>query len=550
MTDMFEGLDEGQQKAVFTTLRHVLVVAPPGSGKTLTLASRAARLLSAGNAPEAILAITFTNRAAGELKERIERLTGIKSGLNISTFHSFSLKLLKETLPGFKLIGRQESVAILKGLMRKNPEAALEKISAAKNLGLSYVDDELVKTIEAYDSELKRRNAIDLDGLLIEAVRILEQGKGQGFLKCLRHLLIDEFQDINLHQARLVGLLEKMGLSVFAIGDPDQAIYGFRGAGVEHFLDFQRDYPQAEVIRLKNNFRSGKEIVLASQAVIANNGTRLENAVATPDSSAEIRLVRCASEDSEAEFIVREIEKAMGGFGHLSIGEGIEGARFSDFAVLFRTNRQAESLADCFSRSSIPFHVAGPPGQGFWEFIEKLRARLPEEGGTLVSHVRTQAALHGINENTLSLFLQRAAQYEERPAKDALNELLDELLLFRPQDNIVIKADKVNLLTMHSSKGLEWRVVFIAGVEHGLIPLIMRGEVSDMEEERRLFYVAMTRAKERLYIISARQRRLWGQVNTCKPSPFIAEIPPHLATTQEIEIKRPRKRPVQKPLFE
>ncbi|MEK7680001.1 MAG: ATP-dependent helicase, partial [Deltaproteobacteria bacterium] len=328
---------------MFTASRHVLVVAPPGSGKTLTLASRAARLLSAGNAPEAILAITFTNRAAGELKERLERLTGIKSGLNISTFHSFSLRLLKEALPGFKLMGRQDSVAILKGLMRKNPEAVLEKISAAKNLGLSGADDELAKTIEAYDSELKRLNAIDLDGLLIEAVRVLEDGKGEniGFLKGLKHLLIDEFQDINSHQARLIGLLEKTGVSVFAIGDPDQAIYGFRGAGVEHFLDFQRDYPQAEVIRLKNNFRSGKEIVLASQAVIANNKTRLENAVSTPERSAEIRLVRCASEESEAEFIIREIEKAMGGFGHLSIGEGIEAARFSDFAVLFRTNRQA-----------------------------------------------------------------------------------------------------------------------------------------------------------------------------------------------------------------
>lgn len=550
MTAMFEGLDEGQQKAVFTASRHVLVVAPPGSGKTLTLASRVARLLSAGNAPEAVLAITFTNRAAGELKERTERLTGIKAGLNISTFHSFSLKLLKEAMPGFKLIGRQDSVEILKGLMHKNPEAALEKISAAKNLGLAGADHELAKAIEAYDSELKRLNAVDLDGLLIEAVRVLEHGKGPDFLKPLRHLLIDEFQDINLHQARLIGLLEKTGLSVFAIGDPDQAIYGFRGVGVEHFLDFQRDYPQAEVIRLKNNFRSGKEIVLASQAVIVNNETRLENSVSTPESNAEIRLVRCASEDSEAEFIVREIEKAMGGFGHLSIGEGIEGARFSDFAVLFRTNRQAERLADSFSRSSIPFHVAGPVGRGFWEFIEKLRALLPEEGRTLVSHIRTQAALHGIDAHILNLFLQRAAQYEGLPAKDALNELLDELLLFRPQDNIVIKADKVNLLTMHSSKGLEWRCVFIAGAEHGLIPLTMRGEEPDMEEERRLFYVAMTRAKERLYIINARQRRLWGQVNPCKPSPFIAEIPSHLTTTEEIEIKRPRKRPVQKPLFE
>lgn len=550
MTDMFEGLDEGQRLAVWTASSHVLVVAPPGSGKTLTLASRAARLLSAGNEPEAILAITFTNRAAGELKERIERLTGIKAGLNISTFHSFSLRLLKDAMPGFRLMGREDSVLILKGLGVKNPEAALEKISTAKNTGLSGADDDIAKTSETYNSELKRLNALDLDDLLIESVRVLEYGKGKGFLKCLRHLLIDEFQDINPHQARLVGLLERTGLSVFAIGDPDQAIYGFRGAGVEHFLDFQRDYPDAEVIRLKNNFRSGKEIVLASQAVIANNGTRLENAAATPGSNAEIRLVSCASEESEAGFIIKEIEKVMGGFGHLSINEGIEAARFSDFAVLFRTNRQAVVLAESFRRSSIPFHVVGPPGQGFWGFIEKLRLSLPEEDETLASHIRTQAGLHGIDENTLSLFLQRAAQYEGRPVKDGLNELLDELLLFRPQDNMDIKADKVNLLTMHSSKGLEWRCVFIAGAEDGLMPLTMRGGDTDLEEERRLFYVAMTRAKERLYIINARQRRLWGQVNACKPSPFIAEIPSLLATMHKIEIKSPRKKPVQKPLFE
>ncbi|MEK7680050.1 MAG: 3'-5' exonuclease, partial [Deltaproteobacteria bacterium] len=156
-------------------------------------------------------------------------------------------------------------------------------------------------------------------------------------------------------------------------------------------------------------------------------------------------------------------------------------ARFSDFAVLFRTNRQAACLEESFRRSSIPFHVAGPVGRNFWEFIEKLRATLPEEGLNLEDFIRSQAALHTIDENTLSLFLQRAAQYEGRPVVDALNELLDELLLFRPQDNMDIKADKVNLLTMHSSKGLEWRIVFIAGAEHGLMPLTMKGEDPDME---------------------------------------------------------------------
>lgn len=544
---IFEGLDPEQRDAVFSGARDLLIAAPPGSGKTRVLIRRFMRLVEEGVPPSGILAITFTNRAAQEIKERLS-LSGIDPARsNIGTFHSICLKMLKAKDPGLTLYSREDQRRVLKGLGVKGVEAAADLISGIKNSLRGDLGEEEGALYSRYTEALRDAGALDLDDLIPGAVKAIEAGH-EAF-GGISHVMVDEYQDINPMQRRLLKLLSK-GATVFAIGDPDQAIYSFRGASLMGFIEFRDDYPGAEVMGLRRNYRSCSRIVEASNSVIGMNAGRAGKETLPVSLGGEIRVMECADEGAEAAIVIREIESMMGGLASLTAGEHMDGARFSDFAVLFRTNRQAAPLIEAFDRSSIPYHVVARPGPGFADFIRRLRAMEPATGVELSALVRAEGVAAGLDEDLLNIFIGAARLHDNRPIAESIKDFIEEAALTEPVDNCDIKADKVNLMTLHMAKGLEFRVVFIAGVEDGLMPLRLKGEECDVEEERRLFYVGMTRARERLILLGARQRRLWGETKDRAPSPFLAEIPGRLAKRERVEKKKTKRRAEQKGLFE
>lgn len=504
-TGILEDLDDGQRRAATASSKHVLIVAPPGSGKTRVLSTRFALLVKAGAPLKTLLAVTFTNKSAREMKERIMALTGLPAtALDVTTFHGFSLKLLKKTRPPFSLYGRHETLRLLKELGVKSPDKAARMVSAAKN-GTRMSTGEDARVLSDYSSALKRENALDLDDLVPEAVKELERGADGGYAKV--HIMVDEYQDINPLQARLVRLMAGETASVLAIGDPDQAIYSFRGSSLKSFLEFQDEYPGAEVIKLSKNYRSGANIVTASGELIAHNKERLRNDPVPVRSGGEIRHVESSDERAEADFIIKEIERLMGGLTSLTAKES--DLVFSDFAVLVRTNRQADLMAGSFLRSSLPYYRGGEEGRSAGEFIRRLKGTPPRPGASLEDFIKEEGASAGLTEDLVETFLKAAEGLGGRPVAEVLDGFIEEASLMEDEDYLDIKADRVSLLTLHMAKGLEFKAVFIAGFEDGLIPYIKNGEI-DIEEERRLFYVGMTRAKETLYLLSARKRSLRG----------------------------------------
>ncbi|HXI10157.1 MAG TPA: ATP-dependent helicase [Thermodesulfobacteriota bacterium] len=542
---ILEGLDAGQKNAVLSSTRHTLIVAPPGSGKTRVLSARFALLVKDGVAPDALLAVTFTHRSAREMKERISVLSGLSpASLDVTTFHGFSFKLLKMTRRPFSLYGRHETVRLLKELGVKSPERAARMVSAVKN-GVFAATGEDAAVFGAYSDALKSRGALDLDDLVAEAVAGLEGGGCAVSTKS--HIMVDEYQDINPLQARLVRLLAKDTASVLAIGDPDQAIYSFRGASLRSFLEFRNDYPASEVINLSTNYRSGADIVTVSKGLIRHNCQRIENDPVAARPGGEIFHVECPEDRSEAEFIIKEIEKRMGGLTSLTAGD--TDLAFSDFAVLVRTNRQADLLADSFQRSSLPYYRGGGESDRAAEFVRRLKAGSPGPGVTLEGFIKEEAAFFGLAEDITGTLLTEAGDLRDRPASEVLDEFAGRASLMEPEEYLEIKADRVSLLTLHMAKGLEFKTVFIAGFEDGLIPYV-RDEETDIEEERRLFYVGMTRAKEALYLVSARKRMLRGVMVDTVRSRFLKELPAELVQSGAVEKKKTKKRPVQKGLFD
>ncbi len=343
-------------------------------------------------------------------------------------------------------------------------------------------------------------------------------------------------------------ILVETGVSLFAIGDPDQAVYSFRGSSLESFMSFEKEFPGSTVIRLERNYRSAENIVRASDSVISNNRERIRKGSCAIKKGGEVFLVNCSDEGSLARYIIKEIENRMGGFyNRTSCSRGAD-LRFSDFAVLFRTNRQGEAILDAFKRSPIPCRLTGPAGPSFMDLLRRLREAGPEKRNSLVDFIRGEARVLNAAPEVMEPFLSVAKRVDEERTDCPLDLFIAEMALFDPADGLDIKADMVNLMTLHMAKGLEFRCVFIAGVEDGLIPL--RREDTDMEEERRLFYVGMTRAVKSLYLLSARKRRVWGKVTVTSPSPFIRELPAGLLKKVDIKKKAYNRRPVQKGFFD
>ncbi len=508
-SSILDGLNDSQKKAVTSIDGPLLIVAGPGTGKTLTIVRRIAYLIQQGARPENILAVTFTNRAAREMRVRTEALLGKDAkGIFIGTLHVLGLRIMKEMSPeAFTVCGKEEQIEILKpliqGSVRKARQAA-EMISRIKN-SLEDGAEEMGKVYAAYQACLRERHAVDFDDLIRVPAELLASG-ASGFRNQFTHIMVDEYQDINPAQYRLLQLLTKDGHNFCAIGDSDQAVYGFRGADAGAFLSFGRDYRDAATVTLEQNYRSTASVLSAAGGLIRHNQKRIaKEIVPTRGQGRPVSMVSAPDERAESEFIVREIEARIGGTSHDRMRQTAgprdapdDSCSFSDFAVIYRTNAQARAVEEAFLASGIPYQVIG----------RKSSLQSKELDETLV-YLRSVA---GLDEDT------SAARDDSGEAN-----LLTEADFFDP------RANAVALSTLHTAKGLEFRVVFLAGVEEGLMPLTVTGDDADIEEERRLFYVGMTRAKDELVLLHARSRFLYGRRTEQTQSPFIKEIPENLS---------------------
>jgi DNA helicase-2/ATP-dependent DNA helicase PcrA len=563
---ILSGLDPEQRAAAETVTGPLLIVAGPGSGKTRTLTRRMAHLArDHGVDPKNCLAVTFTRRAAGEMRERLQTLlpeTG--AAFPVFTFHSLGLEILREhgsrlgLDPGFRVASERERIEVLVsavGVDEHRARPLLDRISRAKR-GDEPGEGETEEARFAYEIGVRERNLLDFDDLIGMAVRLLDEHDGLRVLyrERYRYVSIDEYQDIDSRQYRLVRMLCPPGANLCVIGDPDQAIYAFRGSDPRFFGRFRRDYPNAARFTLKRNYRSGGNIVRASAQVMEGHRDADRALRALLESPERIAIHEAASEKAEAEFVVAAIERLLGGHSFFSVdsgrSDGSAGSElsFSDFAVLYRTEAQAAAPCEALSRSGIPFQVRShrrlceQPG-----VMEIVKCFELDEGGGLVHERLERAARAAVAESGIETDEANAARDLLAPLArergDDAGRFLSELMLGADVDTWDPRADRVSLLTLHAAKGLEFPVVFILGCERGLLPLSFGDSgPDDIEEERRLFYVGMTRARERLLLCRAKKRRVWGKVRPREASPFLLDIREELVERQKARSRRGRKK--------
>jgi DNA helicase-2/ATP-dependent DNA helicase PcrA len=594
-------LNPEQQRAVEHGAGPALVLAGPGTGKTRTLTERIARLIAArGVPPGQILAVTFTNKAAGEVHERLRQALPAKAlaDLRVSTFHAFGLSLLREHAPlagrslPFSILDEQEREELLAGLPacprgRASGLAAL--LSAAKRalrepeeLG----DPQAAEAFRQYESRLAAENAVDLDDLIALPLRILSSDPQalEAARARARWLLIDEVQDMDAAQYRLLRLLAPDPLSnLFAIGDPDQAIYGFRGADARLIERFRLDYPGAAVYALPVSYRCSAAILRASSQVLPAEGGRLLEAL---EPGVRLRISEHPTERSEAEFVARTIEELLGGVRFFSLDSQVSGGQaqlrgFGEVAVLCRLSRQMQVLEKALNDHAIPYQKAGElpwfqeepartllrllkalsgPERG-WSSRRVVERRLAtadqlaswreqlRSGGPLASLVASIGASLLQQGEALEEAVRRLTALAEEE-RGELDGLLERVLLGTPSDALPERAEAVSLLTLHAAKGLEFPCVFITGCEEGLLPYSLFAErPGDPDEERRLFYVGMTRARTLLYLSHARRRSLFGREYRLPPSPYLRLIAEELAERSRAEPRAGRPAERQPELF-
>jgi DNA helicase II / ATP-dependent DNA helicase PcrA len=637
--DVKHALNPAQQEAVDHVHGPILVLAGAGSGKTRVLTTRIAHLIDRhGVPPDRIFAVTFTNKAAGEMKQRIGRLLDRDpSGLWIGTFHSLSARLLRREaeLLGF---GRQftiydedDRLSLIKRLMDQRghstklfpPRAVQSLISAAKNrmtppselaAGVSQFDRLAQVAADVYAAmgpALKAANAMDFDDLLLHPLTLFREhpDRLRAYQAKFTFVLVDEFQDTNRAQYELIRLLGSHG-NVFAVGDDDQSIYGWRGADVRNMQEFLKDFAGARLVRLEENYRSTQIVLDAANGVIAENSGRIGKTLITRRRGGEaVTLLAAADERDEAEWVARELERrrAAGDWG------------YADMAVLYRTNAQSRALEEAFRRAGIPYRLIGAisfyerrevkdllaylrllanpaddeaflravgvPRRGLgetslatlgrtavqWskplletaraaEGITDLRPNVREAFGRFAALIDSlgerarrlppaevlEQVIRAIDYETVLLaegpegadrwenvreLVASAANWSEEVPDEAegtpLERFLAEAALLSSADTVVGNEEGVTLMTLHTAKGLEWPVVVLTGLEHGLFPLARAEEQPDgLEEERRLCYVGLTRAKDKLYLTWARARRRGGELRPGIPSRFLRALPP------------------------
>ena len=503
---LFDDLNEPQRKAAAID-GPLLIVAGPGTGKTLTIAHRIAYLIRHNVLPEEILAVTFTNRAAREMRARAGDVIGSDAAkIFMGTFHLLGLKIIKDNrADDFLIYSREDQVKLLKKLMNdstRKARNAVERISRIKN-SLGDEDRGIQETYQAYEAGLKERNALDFDDLIRIPIRMLQNSEtARKYQDKFKYIIVDEYQDINPVQYQLLKRLAGKTGNVCVVGDADQAIYAFRGADIGNFLNFEKDFPGAKRITLSENYRSSGIIVTAADSLIRHNERRIDKKlVPLKEKGVPVTSLSVPDEHAEGAAIIRHIEERMGGTSHYQMARSISGRadsersfRFSDFAVIFRTNAQARALEQVFAASGIPYQMIGRRSSAQMKDIEETLVYL-------------QSLIHP--HDTIGPDRSETPEAKLLTAED----------LFDP------RADAVALMTLHMAKGLEFPVVFITGCEDGLIPYAVMKEAVDIEEERRLLYVGMTRAKDELHLIHARNRFLYGRRLAPSPSPFIEEIP-------------------------
>ena len=608
-----------QLAAITSRAETILVAAGPGTGKTFTLVARIEHLLTAENArPEEMVAITFTNRAAREMQERLSRNLGeVAQAIFVGTFHAYCLTLLRKETPDLVVIGEDECDLYLRKAYpdwHRAEHHDLKKQLAAHvdqlNRGTLPTDAALPDLLDRYLASLAPNKAIDLDLVIPWCVERLspDSSSARQVTGRVAHLFVDEFQDLNHSQYQLVLLLGEQA-RVFAIGDPNQAIYGFRGSDLTLFQRF-RGKPGVTTLALIRNYRSAPAIIDGAAALIRRNrqsgDTQL---VAQSTSTALIEWHQAASAQAEAEFIVRRIEEGLGGISSLSLHTDRSGGQirsFADFAVLYRLSQIAEPIADALHRKGIPFQLVGatpfylkPALKAACHFLLASAA-----GASLSEHLLLIAGLPGVGETTISLLEKElplrcldfysAALALALPANAATNirKMSEILTTFRkaaehdlaqplteampvlgidPQEpeakrllqlanvfgnNLQAfcehlrqnaqataydeRAEAVALMTMHAAKGLEFPVVFLPGIEEEILPCTIANLHSDVEEERRLLYVAMTRAQENLIVSAAANRTIFNRTTGHQPSRFIQEIPTTLLSEVEHPLAKQR----------
>ena len=571
---ILDGLDPDQKGAAEITKGPLLVLAGPGTGKTRTLTHRIAYLITDQNVPpEGCLALTFTKRAAEEMRNRLDRLIPIQSErVPVMTIHSLGLLILREQpdrlglpLP-LRIATEHERIEIVRetlSLNRRDAVRLLNSFSQFKRAeNITTLDENTQTAFNSYERAMRERGWVDFDDLIILSVKLLKTQPDLSALyrKRFPYISIDEYQDVDAGQFNLIRLLAPSQSNICVIGDPDQAIYRFRGADVRFFQRFREDYPEARTVQLTRNYRSTRTIVEAATQMIAPS-TLVEKRQlqALMDDPMKIEIHRCSTARTEAQYVVLAIERLIGGvdFHALDTGRVREDVgrplAFSDFAVLYRTDAQSNLLREAFAYSGIPFQKHSHDRLTDHPYVQKFILELSLLPNQRPLIERLQIAARALREkerqeesqdklNTLPLeaiigALRPLAENFGNDTESFLNELTTgaDIDLWDP------RADRVSLLTLHASKGLEFSVVFIVGCEDGLLPLNWEPDPGpeSIAEERRLFFVGMTRARNRLFLSYAGKRRWRGSTQQRKPSPFLKAI-------KEALIERHTEKPFRK----
>ena len=632
-----DNLNKEQKEAVLYNEGPLLILAGAGSGKTKVLTTKIAYLIEELNVlPYEILAITFTNKAALEMKERVYNMIGSKAKeIQISTFHSFGLKILRENYEkldyqnNFVIMDSDDSLTIVKKILKSlnydpkiyNPKAIRNKISNCKNELLTpkdyekYIagDYEMVvnEVYYKYEEKLKQNNAIDFDDLLLLPIKLFRKYPRvlELYQNRYKYILIDEYQDTNEAQYILSKMISAKYQNICVVGDADQAIYGFRGANYKNILNFEKDYPKALSIKLEQNYRSTKNILAAANCVIRNNEQRKsKNLWSTKEEGEKITYYRAYDERDEAHYVSKTIKKMLD-----------DNYDASEIAVLYRTNAQSRVIEEELLKDNIPYRIVGgfsfyqrkeikdllaylkliynpkddisflrvinTPKRGIGlKSIESLTTKADSENKSLFEAITdgkeakfkdliislqkisesvtltelidkvldaTGMKAELISEKTLESeirlenleeFKSITKAFEEREGLVSLEDFLYEVSLVNDKDEYKDSRNKVSLMTIHSVKGLEYNTVFVVGLEEGIFPhLNSLMSSSETEEERRLCYVAITRAKEKLYLLNARRRVLFGKEGINPPSRFLGEIDQDLIETNTKEEQEPKK---------
>ncbi len=550
---IFSRLDEDQKEAVKNIDGTLLIVAGPGSGKTRVLTHRIAYMIDEQNiTAKNCLAITFTHKAAKEMKDRLKVLLPDNfKDINIHTFHSLCFSILKEypdeagLKDGFKIVNKQEQIALLmeaKDISESKANKLLNQISKAKRTK-DISNEDLQELLNIYQNKLKENNMVDFDDLISLTINLFENDHDvlYHYQQEFKYISIDEYQDIDAQQYKLIKMLIPQNGNLCAIGDPNQAIYGFRGADITFFQNFKSDYPQAHVINLNRNYRSSNIIVDASGQLIDKDDITAIN----QDSYDKITIHSAPTEKAEAEYTVKTIENLIGGHSFFSIdsnrstGDG-EDLSFSDFAVLYRTSSQADALHEAFKRSGMPFVRYSSELICDKNWVKQLIKQLqeneyPEGLGNQIKNICSNIE-EDMQEHILQYLISLAGQYNDK------EQFINSLSLFTELDTLDERADRISLMTLHASKGLEFKVVFIVGLEDGIIPLRWGKEEDNTEEEKRLFYVGMTRAQNHLFLTRALKRMWRGSVQEMKESPFLKCIEDELIKHSKFDKKQPKNK--------